>query len=152
MTPFILLTNKKDLLLKVANIIIFISNNIFNNFWRYNIFSTTGENLLFMFQAFSYQSSLKKDEQLLPITLSHFCHESATRRVLRLHSSSSYLISSDCRTIGRSPGGVRSGKWSLVRQSVICANEDTSGRPRLRERHLYNLPDGTRSLCIWEAM
>jgi hypothetical protein len=37
------------------------------------------------------------------------------------------------------------GSWS---DSVICANEDKSVRPRLRKRHLYLFPDGPKSLCI----
>jgi hypothetical protein len=33
----------------------------------------------------------------------------------------------------------------MVWQSVVCANEDKFGRPRLRERHLYIFPDGAKS-------
>jgi hypothetical protein len=34
----------------------------------------------------------------------------------------------------------------MVKQSVICANENKSGRPRLREGHLYIFPDGVKSI------
>jgi hypothetical protein len=40
----------------------------------------------------------------------------------------------------------------MVRQSVICANEDKSGRPRLREKQLYIFPEGAKSWCIWKVI
>jgi hypothetical protein len=58
---------------------------------------------------------------------SHICPVSAAGRVLRLPSSSSCVKSSDCRTIGRSPGCIRSEKWWEGSQVSALLGGETVG-------------------------